>query len=294
MKRLTPKTTDFTGTSVFIRPDGSYSVLESPTLPEGFAFGVEVSGDAELYFVSSSLGAFVIKTSETGEISVLWSTRTGSFGDGTFRHNNLISFPSSITDEIVFQENTLRPDSWYESYVDFGDFYLLGPFNRSHESVLLDFGFVKVDKNFQVLDRFYHTDYDVEIVVFAASVEIDGVAYYEYNTHEIIHLNAYTGDITRTPVPLGVDHYEILGIGDNRVAVFGNGVLIYDYNGDGTFSFVAEKEWADSPSDSYIGWGYNPNFNVKISSDTIYIHDMRLGPTRRKIRAIDRNTLDLR
>lgn len=58
MKKLAPKISDFSGTSLFVRADGTHEILASETLPEGFVLGVELS---ESGYVNTSLGTFVLK-----------------------------------------------------------------------------------------------------------------------------------------------------------------------------------------------------------------------------------------
>lgn len=71
MKKLTPKTTGFSGTSVFFRPDGTFKVSTETSLPEGAAFGVP----SESGVVISSLGSFIIRVGESVVVSqpVLWT-----------------------------------------------------------------------------------------------------------------------------------------------------------------------------------------------------------------------------
>ena len=68
MKRLIIKTEGFLpGNKIFFRGDGTFSILDSETLPEEFIFGVEAE---ESGVVSTSLGTYYINVTEGSEVVV--------------------------------------------------------------------------------------------------------------------------------------------------------------------------------------------------------------------------------
>ena len=90
MKRIKPKTEDFSGPSIFLRMDRSFEVLESETLPEGFVFGFDFQEEGK-YYANTVLGALCVVIGGEGEnggppdIEILpWSTFSGVLGDYSY------------------------------------------------------------------------------------------------------------------------------------------------------------------------------------------------------------------
>jgi hypothetical protein len=306
MKRLIPKLEGFTGKSVVIKPDRNYEISNSETLPEGFSFGVELPSEKGVYFISSVLGSFVLKISK--EISILWSTRTGSYGDGTFRLNNSMGFENGGSlgiQEVVFTKDTLPSlpyEAYYDSLIDFGDYYVFGCMTRDIDTnTAIPYGVIKFPTDFSsyTLINSHLSDAEASIYTFDYILSRQFNGFLAFDTAEALLYYIDTDNEVSYSYPIPdadpVRYAGIMELPNNRFMIIGdNYTSVYRFK-DLTLEHLGNFVHTEIPTQNGIGFGYHQMFNFKFdeNTNTICIGDMQVSPTRRRIRAIDLSTYEL-
>lgn len=307
MKRLIPKIADFSGTSVFIRNNGTHEVSDSASLPEGFIFGLELPTEEGVYFASSSLGSFVLRISDSG-VSILWSTRTGSYGDGTFRLNNSMGFEDGGSlgeQEVVFTKAdlpTLPYESYYDSLVDFGDYYVFACMDRDIDTnTAIPYGVIKFPTDFSsyTLINSHLTTAEASIRTFdyILSRQFNGFLAFDDTASTLYYIDTDNETSLNYPIPdVDPDRYAgIMELSGNRFMIFGdNYTSVYRFE-NLILEHLGNFVHTEIPTQNGIGFGYHQMFNFKFDENTktICIGDMQVGPTRRRIRVIDLSTYEL-
>jgi len=301
MKRLSIKTSGFSSDrQVFFRNDGTFEILSSETLPEGFLFGVEAS---ETGILSSSIGAFYILVSDTNdvEVSVLWSNWSGSSPDGLFFYNNTDVVPSSSsTSEDVYDSGTTWLNYGVGSLVDFGLFFVFAENQFDGTKVF------KASKDFSSVTELSFPELE-SISIFDSPIissELGGVLYlgvtidgtFRYGTLYLVNVYEETLQVVPVEVVLPPIHTgsprnrlnAVLQYPGNKICVVRElETLVYQYE-NGTLNFLYAKDWSLGDVENSFSYQRYPLLNIYHTQETLYIFDI-FG-----LRAIDSATDEIR
>ena len=123
MSRLTPKTQDFNpGRKIFIFPDGSFEISEAMELPSGAILGAELPIEGGSYLLLTTLGAFLVKLDESGEVeleTIPYKTYNGSSGDSNNFYDGDLEVTQVTSHSLVYESPT--ESTYFDLLIDRGE-----------------------------------------------------------------------------------------------------------------------------------------------------------------------------
>lgn len=308
MKKLTTKIQDFNpGKKIFLSSSGAFEISEAMELPSGTILGAELPNEDGNYYINTPNGAFVIKVQgEEVCVSTYFSSRSGSFNDGTFRLNSPTNYALPLTEESIFSTGINMLDRYYDSILENEEYIVLNSLRRNFSNVFTGCGFLKINKETYdtiMVDENEQTGpnpYD-----YVASMCLGGTVYFEYGMVELA--NGDVGDDEGTILFLDYEKEEIRAYPAPEVEVSTNGMWVVLAMGENEIGFVGSNHTSiyrfengvpthlgnfvhtNTPGENAVYYMFAPQATVKYDSETVYITSAD-----GVLRAVDKNTYMLR